>query len=525
MKLSTVQQMRDLDSQAIKQYGITQEILMENAGQAAYFTILKNLAPIAGKRFTFFCGVGNNGGDGLVVARKIHSNGGRVQAFILGDAKKFKGSAALNYRIAEKLGFPIKKITKIEAAREALSQTDVVVDAIFGTGLTRDVGGLHKEVINAINASGRTVVSVDIPSGINGDTGQIQGVAVQADYTVTFGLAKLGNLLYPGFSYGGELSVTHISFPPELYNGDHLQFALNVPLPLPPRMPDAHKGSVGKALFIAGSASYFGAPYFAALSFLKAGGGLSFLAAPQPITAQIAGKGSEIIMRPQKATRSGSMALNNSDDLLEFSETVDFVVAGPGLSLAQETQTLVRELAAEIRKPLLIDGDGLTAIAQEPAIVRDRLAPTVLTPHLGEMSRLTGLRITAIEENKVNVLQETAQDLGAVIVLKGAHSLIGLPDGRVFVNLSGNAGMATAGSGDALTGAIAAMFGLGLPLEEAVKAGVFMHGFAGDLAAQNIGQDGMTAQSILDHLPEAVLLYRISWGDVLRDHYGKIRII
>ncbi len=524
MKVSTVQQMRDLDRQAIEQYGITQEILMENAGQASFFTIIQHM-DIGGKRFVFFCGVGNNGGDGLVVARKIHSNGGNVHIFILGDPAKFKGSAALNYKIANKLGLPMEVLKTVRPAVKAVSEGDAIIDAIFGTGLTRQVQGVHKKVIDLINESGKPVISIDIPSGINGDNGQVMGTAVRADYTITFGLPKLGNLLYPGFEYGGKLAVTHISFPPALYEDETIQSALSLPAELPKRSPAAHKGDVGKGLFIAGAANYFGAPYFSALSFLKAGGGLSFLAAPDQVTAQVGSRGPEIIMLPQKATPTGSISLKNRDALLEFSESADFVVLGPGLSLAQETQTLVRQLAVEIRRPLLIDGDGLTAVAHDVSLLPNRQAPTILTPHLGEMSRLTGISISEIRENPVQIVRTTANKLDSIIILKGAHSLIGYPDGRVFINLSGNAGMATAGSGDVLTGTIAAMFGLGLPVEEAVKTGVFLHGLSGDLASENIGPDGVTAQDILNHLPEAIRKYRTSHDLLLKDHYGKVFLI
>jgi NAD(P)H-hydrate epimerase len=261
---------------------------------------------------------------------------------------------------------------------------------------------------------------------------------------------------------------------------------------------------VGEALFIAGAAGYYGAPYFAAMSFLKAGGGYSRLAAPASITACIAQKGSEIVFVPQAETPRGSIAFENRDRLLEIAETMDMVVMGPGLSLNAETQQLARELASTIKKPLIIDGDGLSALAADPAIIKRRQGPTILTPHLGEMAKLTKKTTAEIEENKIDMLQEASRDMAATIVLKGAHSLIGCPDGRIFINLSGNAGMATAGAGDVLTGAVAAMAGLGLPIEEAVRKGVYIHGAAGDLAAAEKGEDGTTAQDILDHLPAAM---------------------
>jgi NAD(P)H-hydrate epimerase len=243
------------------------------------------------------------------------------------------------------------------------------------------------------------------------------------------------------------------------------------------------------------------------------------------MTPFIAGKASEIVMIPQKETKQGSISLENKQALLELSKRMDMVVLGPGLSLEKETQQLTRELAREINKPLLIDGDGITALCQNLNILKERTAETILTPHLGEMSRLTGISISDIDVHKIDILQRTANELHAIIVLKGAHSLIGYPDQRVWINMSGNSGMATAGSGDVLTGTIAAMFGLGLKLKDAVRQGVFIHGFSGDLAAEDIGEDGITAQDILDYLPLAMKLNRTSMDEILRDRYAGVCVI
>ncbi len=524
MKISHVNEMRNLDRRAIEEYCIAQEILMENAGQAAYFTILKEFGA-KNKNFVIFCGVGNNGGDGLVVARKIYSNGGMVTVFVLGDRSKFQGASKQNLDIVNKLQIKMIDLQDVSSALEAVKESDAIIDAIFGTGLDREVKGEYKDVINMINASHKTVFSIDIPSGIHGDTGQVMGTAVKAHYTTTFGLPKTGNLLYPGFDYVGKLYVTHISFPPVMQHSDHLKTATNDPKPIPARDKDTHKGNYGKVLFIAGSSNYLGAPYFAALSFLKAGGGLSYLATPGNVAAFIGNKGSEIVFVPQKSTTSGSISLENRQQLFQFSENADMVVIGPGLSLNEETQTLVRELSAEIKKPLLIDGDGITAVANDWECIKKRETPTILTPHLGEMARITKQKMDDILKNKIVVLQNTAQKLNATIVLKGAHSLIGYPDKRVFINLSGNPGMATAGSGDVLTGAIAAMFGLGFSINEAVRMGVFVHGFAGDLAAKNKGEDGLIASDIMNQLPASMKAYREEFNSTIEDYYHSINII
>jgi NAD(P)H-hydrate epimerase len=519
MKVSRVAEMRAMDRHAIETYGIAEALLMENAGLAVY-TVLAQTFGIAGKTFVICCGVGNNGGDGLVVARQLHANGARVKVFLLGEASKFQGAARLNWDIVSRL--PINCVTTpaLPSLQEEMRQCDVIIDALFGTGLAREISGLYRDVIEEINSSSKPVLSVDIPSGVHGDTGQIMGTAVQAQYTVTFGLPKLGNLLYPGYERCGRLYVCHISFPPAMYRAETLRLAINRPGPLPPRSRTAYKGSVGDVLFIAGAANYFGAPVLAARSFLKAGGGYSRLAAPAALIPFLAVQGSEVVFLPQRETPAGSIALANKPALLELSERVDMVVMGPGLSLQDETQQLVRELTRDIQKPLLLDGDGITAVCQDLDLLRQRQSMTILTPHLGEMARLTSRSIGEIDANKVDILQQTARDLQAIIVLKGAHSLIGLPDERVWINLTGNPGMATAGAGDVLTGAIAAMFGLGLPIPEAVPMGVYVHGLAGDLAAAHLGEDGITAHDILTALPGAMQAVRQGLPVTLQERYA-----
>ena len=521
MKVARVKEMQDLDRRATAEFGISQELLMENAAQAVYLVILQQLG-VAGHSFVVFCGIGNNGGDGLVVARKIHSSGGDVRVLLLDDASKLRGSARKNFDMVSKMPIEVVRVTTADSVRLQVQNCDAIVDAIFGTGLVRDVSGIYGDVIRLINESGKTLFSVDIPSGINGDTGEVMGVAVRADHTVAFGLPKRGNVLYPGYEHCGRLYVSHISFPPALYDRDSIKVAMSDPVELPRRARDAHKGSCGKVLCMAGSSRYPGAPYFSALSFLKAGGGLSYLAAPKSVVPVVASRGSEIVFLPQRGTPSGSMALESKDELLEFSQTVDMVILGPGLSLAGETRELVRELTEKISRPLLVDGDGITAVAEDLGCVRKRTAPTVLTPHLGEMCRMAKMELPDVSRDKIGILQRMARELNAIIVLKGAHSLIGYPDETVFVNLSGNPGMATAGSGDVLTGTIPATYGLGLALEQAVRMGVFVHGFAGDLAAADKGEDGMTAQDILDYLPEAMKLCREELAAVSENAYGSI---
>lgn len=503
MKIATIDEMRFMDRYAIEKLGIAEEILMENAGIAVVNVLQKEIG-IRGKKFVIFCGSGNNGGDGLVIARLLHSNGGRVKVFLLGDDSKYQGAAKTNMAIIARLPVEVIKLEGAAAARTDVAHSDVVIDAIFGTGLDRLVAGLAAEVIALINKSKKKVLSLDIPSGVNGNTGAVMGAAVKADYTVTFGLPKIGNMLYPGCELGGELFVNHISFPISLTEGDDLKIATNDYVALPERPTEAYKGSMGDVLFIAGAANYYGAPYFATMSFLKSGGGYARLAAPRSVVPVVAKRGREIVYLPQEETASGSIAFKNKRGLLDAAAKVDMVVIGPGLSLQEETVKLVKELAVAIKVPLLIDGDGLTAIAENTGILSSRKAATILTPHMGEMARLTGRPAAEISGNKIAILRETTERLKATIILKGAHSLIGTRGGNVYINLSGNAGMATAGSGDVLTGCIAAMYGLGLMPGEAARKGVFLHGYAGDLATAKKGADGITARDIMEFLPQAL---------------------
>jgi len=524
MKICHVDKMRAMDQTAIEKYDIKAELLMENAGIAAFSVISQNYK-IKNHVFTIICGTGNNGGDGLVVARKLISMHGIVNIFILGDPDKFHDSARLNYQIIRKITDHVHFPTRPEQIQNYLTETDCIIDAIFGTGLDREVGGLFADIITMINNSGKIIISLDIPSGVNGNTGEIMGVAVKATETITFGLPKPGNILYPGFHNCGRLHVSHISFPPELYHQNDIQFSVNSPIRLRERNPDSHKGSFGKVLFIAGSSQYLGAPYFAAMSFLKAGGGLSFLATPANISSYIAMNGNEIIMLPQKETPSGSISCSNKQELLIRANEADITVIGPGMSLDEETQKLIRELVTEIESPLLIDGDAITAVSKSTDILKQRKASTILTPHPGEMSRLVHVDINKITKSKIDILRTTCIGFNSNIVLKGAHTLIGLSNGEIVVNLTGNPGMATAGSGDILTGIIAAMVGDGYTLNEAVKLGVFLHGLAGDLAANNMGYNGMIARDILNNLPEALRAYSENYDQLVNNYYNKINIV
>lgn len=509
-KVCSVEEMRAIDEEA-PNYGVDHSLLMEDAGTAVYDVVSRELG-VKGKRFVVIAGTGNNGGDALVAARRIYSRGGMVNVFLVGDPDRLREPAGRNYEIARRMGIPITLVREegdLGQLAEELSECDAALVGLIGIGLKGEVTGLARSVIELVNSSGKPVISVDIPSGINANNGKVCGVAVKSTYTITFGLPKYGNILYPGYYYCGKLYVSRLSYRPEDLDSDRISAELNAPVELPERVRWGHKGTFGKFLAVAGSRYYYGAPYYVAYSFLKAGGGYSRLAAPKSVVPFIAARCNEIVFHPMEETEGGALSLRNLEKVPEIIEEhgVDIVALGPGISLDKEAQELVRSLARTLNRPLIIDGDGLTAISSDLEAVKSRQA--VLTPHPGEFARLTGLSTKDISEDPIGAVRKFARELSVYVVLKGAHSLIGYPDGRVYINMTGNPGMAKAGSGDVLTGTIAAMYGIGLrDLGLATRMGVLAHGLAGDLAAEDLGEDGVVPDNILEKLPLAVKLLR-----------------
>ena len=522
MRVCTIDEMRDCDRRAAAEYGLPEEILMENAGDAVYNVVMRRYG-VDGRRFVVLCGGGNNGGDGLVVARKLNSVGAEVRVFLLAAEDSLTGATAKNLAAVVRAGIPLQRLTTVEELY--LGRTcDVVIDSMLGTGLSRQPEGIFADAIEMVNCAGQSVVSVDIPSGVNGDTGSCPGVAVRAEATVTFGLPKCGNLLPPGRELCGELYVSHISFPPPLHaNAGSVE--VSQPVPLPPRRLESHKGDYGNVLFVAGARTYVGAPVFAAMSFLKTGGGYARLAVPSSIAPLVSLRAPEAVIVPLEETSDGCTSLANLDALAGLAETTDMLVVGPGLSLHEESQELARQLVAQVAKPVLVDGDGLSAIAGHHDIVRERQMDTILTPHPGEMSRLLGVDSRKVVEDRVSVARQAAQMYGATVVLKGSTTLIATCDGHVTLNLSGNPGMATAGCGDVLSGAIPAMVGAGLSSVDAARCGAFIHGLAGDLAAGQKGMDGIIASDVMEQLPQACRTYREGFEDIRRNFYGRICVI
>ncbi len=504
MKVVDTEKIKELDKRAQEEFGISSEILMENASLSVVSYILKKFSLVENKNFLIFCGTGNNGGDGFAIGRKIHSLGGNVKYILVGDENKLTQDSKLNYERVKKIGIEILNNPQLEIIKKELENYEVIIDAIFGTGLKREIEGYIKEVINLVNSSKKFIISVDIPSGINGDKGIEMGVSVNANAVITFGLPKIGNLIEDGAEKTDELYLSYISYPKVLYESVDSQIFINEPLKIENRKKNSHKKDFGDALFISGSKKYFGAPFFCSYSFLKSGGGYSRLATVEDVIKSISSQAKEVIYYTLKENQHGTISKENEEFLINLSEEVKFVVIGPGIGLNEDLEELVINLVKKINKPILIDGDGLTLISKNKVILKERKAPTILTPHLGEFSRLTQVDKEEIRKNKINMIKDFSQEFNSYVVLKGYHSLISTPDGKIFINLSGNPCMATAGMGDVLDGLIPAMYGLNFSIEEGIKMGVFVHGFCGDLLKEKFGENGVVATQMIEFLPIAL---------------------
>jgi len=505
VKLVTTEQMRSLDRAAIDDYGIPGVVLMENAGRAVAGAAAQMLD--GSGRVVVVCGRGNNGGDGFVAARHLSNRSVEVEIYLLAATEDLAGDAATNCHIAEQMDLPIFENPDQASLEAAISSADLIIDAILGTGISGEVRGAAREAIEAINQSPAQVLAVDVPSGISGDTGQVMGVAVWADRTLTFGLPKIGHYCYPGRDHCGEIELVDISLPAALIEATdlptNLATASDVATMLPPRWADMHKGEAGRLLIVAGSPGMTGAAAMAGLAAVRSGAGLVTVGIPASLNDILEVKCTEVMTLPLPETAPGSLAPDAMDEILEFADGCDAVALGPGLSQVPETAELARELIERISAPLVVDADGLNACAGATEPLQNRKTPTIITPHPGELSRITGQSIADIQQDRVTAARQTAHDLQCVVVLKGAGTIIANPSGEVWVNPTGNAGMASGGVGDVLTGVIGGLLaGNGDAMKAAISA-VYCHGLAGDLAEEYCGQRALIASDLLVQLPAA----------------------
>jgi len=506
MKLVTTEQMRSLDRAAIDDYGIPGVVLMENAGRAMAEAAAQMLD--GSGRVIVVCGRGNNGGDGFVAARHLSNRSVPVEVYLLAAVDDLEGDAATNCHIAQRMKVPIFENPDQATIEAAVNSANLVIDAILGTGISGEVHGAAREAIEAINQSTAPVVAVDIPSGISGDTGQVMGVAVRADRTLTFGLPKIGHYCYPGRDHCGEIELVDISLPATLVAAAELPTNLttsqDVAAMLPPRWGDMHKGDAGRLLIVAGSPGMTGAAAMAGLAAVRSGAGLVTVGIPESLNYILEVKCTEVMTLPLPETAQGSLAPEAMDEILEFAEGCDTVALGPGLSQVPKTAELARQLIERISVSLIVDADGLNACAGATEPLKNRDAPTIITPHPGELSRLMGWSITDIQQDRVTAAQQAAQDLQCVVVLKGAGTVTANPDGEVWVNPTGNAGMASGGVGDVLTGVVGGLLAGGGDAMKAAISAVYCHGLAGDLAEDYCGQRALIASDLLVQLPAAL---------------------
>jgi NAD(P)H-hydrate epimerase len=503
--LVSAAQMRALDRHTIETLDVPGELLMESAGRAVVDVVLEQLRP--GDPVAVVCGAGNNGGDGLVVARHLQLLGVPVRAALLTDPGRLRGDAASNLRRARSVG------VQLEGPRWRAPQAGVVVDAIFGTGLSRAVTGTAAASIRRINAAHAArpdelrVVAVDLPSGLCADTGSVLGLAVEADATVTLGLPKLGLALEPGRSRAGRVRVAHIGIAetaPDTAPTAELWTRAGVGARLPARPRDGHKGSFGHALIVAGSEGKSGAAALAAEGATRIGAGLVTLACPAGLNDVLEIKCTEAMTAPLPDTPARGLAAGAEEAVLALAATRDAVGLGPGLGRDTETLSLVRAVAKRLEVPLALDADAIFAFRDDPALLTARRAPTVLTPHPGEAAELLGCSANDVNRDRPGAARRLAHQSGAVVLLKGAATVTAAPDGGLVVNPTGGPLLASGGTGDVLLGLVTGLLTQGLAASDAAALAAYVHGAAADALACERGDAGLLAGELAQAVPAAV---------------------
>jgi len=510
MKAVTAGQMQALDKKTIEEYGVPGLVLMENAGIGVFHAISSRFSERLSGGTLVVCGPGNNGGDGLVVARQLFQRGFPVEIVLLSGDERFKGDAATNLAIAKSLEIPIRYLLdegKVEAEIDLFKAFPIIVDAIFGTGLSRPLEGRFKAAVDAINKSGARIVSVDIPSGLSADTGTPLGIVIKADLTVTMALPKLGHILSPGAFYTGELEVVEIGIPSkEIERADikgELLDDVTIKGLMKERPPWGHKGTFGHLVVVSGSRGKTGAAALCALGALRTGAGLVTVAAPSSAQKTIS-----TVLPPEAMTlwlsedpETGQIADRAKEGLEAFLEGKSAVVAGPGIGLSPASRSIQKWLMKMCPHPMVVDADCLTTLSEDLSMLKDARGPRVLTPHPGEMARLLGKTSKEIQERRLESALFLAQTTSSHVVLKGARSIIAAPDGRFSVNPTGNPGMGSGGMGDTLSGIIGGLLAQGYPPFDAARIGVYAHGHAGDILKKTMGPMGYTASDLARLLP------------------------
>lgn len=510
MYLVTSEEMKEIDKTTMEKYGVPASILMENAGANVTQAILNEFGAVFYRRVCVICGGGNNGGDGFVIARHLKSEGASVKVFFTGDRDKLSQESKTNHDICCKYGIEIvslKSMVDVEKTGYDLVNCDIIVDALIGIGLKNDIDGFIAQLIVYLNSLNKFTAAVDVPSGVDPDTGDIRGVAIHASLTVTFGLPKMGITIYPGLEYAGKLVVADINFPSELLSMPRKNVLMTreiiAPM-LPYRHPNANKGHFGPVLIVAGSRGMGGAAALTAKAALKTGAGVVIAAVPESLHDSIKAGSDEVILVSLKETEEGTISGDNYERIMEFSQKSKVTVIGPGMGRNRETQVLIRRLVESIQKPMVLDADGINAVSDDKKCLKNIRKDVIFTPHIGEMSRLTGIKIEDIIKDKTGILREFAKQFSVNVLLKDGRSVLADYEGNIYVNTTGNSGMATPGSGDVLSGVISAMMAHGLLSVQAGIVAGFIHGLAGDLLLSKISEEGITASDIIKNIPVAI---------------------
>jgi ADP-dependent NAD(P)H-hydrate dehydratase / NAD(P)H-hydrate epimerase len=521
MKILTAQQMGDVDRLTTEQFGMPSLLLMENAGRSVVDELQKALPRIRSSRILVLCGHGNNGGDGFVVARQLAMRGARAEVLLLADPGRLKGDALINWNIVKASG-PAVRIVPEPADAVALLRRgrrfDVVVDALFGTGLSHPVGPGFSEVIEWVNSeSGAFVAAIDIPSGIMADSSEVSGPAVKAALTVTFSALKLSLVVPPAADWAGKVVVAPIGSPDVLVNAPEHRLSLTdvgtLASALPPRPRSSHKGTFGHVFVVAGSRGKSGAAIMAGLAALRSGAGLVTLFVPESLQRDLIGRVPELMIEPLPETDEGAFSTAALEPLLSALAQADAVVIGPGITTAAQAREFTSGLVRRAGVPLIVDADGLNAFAGQPEqLVNTPGEAIVITPHPGEMGRLAGMSIQEVQADRLGIARSFARAHRCITVLKGFQTITALPSGAAYINSTGNPGLATGGSGDILAGIVGRFVGGWRRgehaadqerLGESVASAVYIHGLAGDLAVEEKGVESLIATDLLPFLPGA----------------------
>jgi hydroxyethylthiazole kinase-like uncharacterized protein yjeF len=512
MRILNAAQMREADRATIHDVGIPSVVLMENAGRQVVAAMESLFDDLADRAVAVVAGKGNNGGDGFVVARTLHQRGVDTTVFLVGRVAEVKGDARINLDVLGRLG-----VTVVEVADESawelhfseVSPHDLIVDALFGTGLSSPLEGLFQTVVADLNASGIPIVSIDLPSGMSADTPDLIGDCIDASVTVTLGAPKLPLILPPAEQKSGEVVIADIGIPMgviEQVEGPRIELITKDSLRpvIPPRAPDSHKGDFGRVLLVAGSVGKTGAAALAATGAMRSGAGLVTVACPRSCLPVVAAHGAEYMTEPLEETPTGTVHFAAAEAVLALK--ADVIAIGPGLGRGEGVSTFVRELVEKSEVPLVLDADALNAVADEPAVLQGREGrDLIITPHPGEMARLMGCSTEDVQADRLGMAQDFARRHRVYVVLKGYRTLIATPAGPVFVNPTGSPGMATGGTGDVLTGMVAAWLAQLLDAEAACRVAVYLHGAAGELADADSGEVSMIAGDLADHIGDAIL--------------------